>query len=127
MLHPLFSLLINRPELVADHVAGYAALVQQEASSAGAEVLRRGVAWLLAIFSVAVFVALAGGAVMLGVLQGQFHWVLVAVPGVVLVLACVAFTRAKTPMPPDRFHEVKTQIHADLQTLRSVGEAHHGR
>ena len=27
MLHPIFSLLIRRPELALDHVAGYAALV----------------------------------------------------------------------------------------------------
>ncbi|HSV52844.1 MAG TPA: hypothetical protein VLJ57_12040 [Burkholderiaceae bacterium] len=127
MLHPLFSLLINRPELVADHVAGYAALVQQEASSAGAEVLRRSLAWCLATLGLAVFVALAGGALMLGVLHGQFHWVLVAVPGVALVLAGAAFSAARKPMTPDRFNEIKSQLHADMQTLRSVGEERHGR
>lgn len=126
MLHPLFSLLINRPELVVDHVAGYAALVQQEAASAGGEVLRRGLAWCLALLGLAVFVALAGGALMLGVLQGQFHWVLVAVPGVVLALAGVAFSTARKPMAPDRFNEIKTQLHADMQTLRDVEEARHG-
>ena len=30
-VHPLFSVLIRRPELVVDHLSGYAALVQQEA------------------------------------------------------------------------------------------------
>jgi hypothetical protein len=128
MLHPIFSLLINRPELVVDHVAGYAALVQQEASSAGSDVARRAAAWAVAILSIALFLGLAGGAVMLGTLQGQFHWVLVAVPGFMLALACMAFGIAKKPMAPDRFNEIKAQLQADMQTLRAVSEArHHGR
>lgn len=124
MLHPLFSLLIQRPELVVDHVAGYAALVEQEASTAGSEMMQRAVAWLLVTLALAVFVALAGVAVMLGVLQGQFHWVLIAVPAVVLALAVIAFSVARKPLSPDRFREVKSQIQADLRTLRSVGDSH---
>ena len=41
MVHPIFSVLITRPELVMDHVAGYAALVQEEASTVGVQVARR--------------------------------------------------------------------------------------
>jgi hypothetical protein len=41
MLHPIFSVLIHKPELVIDHFAGYAALVQEEASSVGGEVAKR--------------------------------------------------------------------------------------
>lgn len=40
MVHPVFSVLISRPDLVMDHAAGYAALVQEEASSVGVEVVR---------------------------------------------------------------------------------------
>jgi hypothetical protein len=124
MLHPLFSLLIQRPELVVDHVAGYAALVEQEASTAGSEMMRRAVAWLLVTLALAVFVALAGVALMLGVLQGEFHWVLIAVPAAALVLASIAFSVARKPLSPDCFREVKSQVQADLRTLRSVGDSH---
>jgi hypothetical protein len=128
MLHPIFSLLINRPELVVDHVAGYAALVQQEAASASTDVVRRVAAWAVTILSAALFLGLAGGAVMLGTLQGQFHWVLVAVPGFMLAIALLAYSVAKKPMAADRFNEIKAQLQADMQTLRTVNEArHHGR
>lgn len=128
MLHPIFSLLINRPELVVDHVAGYAALVQQEAASASTDVVRRAAAWAVTILSAALFLGLAGGAVMLGMLHGQFHWVLVAVPGCMLAIALIAYGIAKKPMAADRFNEIKAQLQADMQTLRTVNEArHHGR
>ncbi|MEP6792105.1 MAG: hypothetical protein ABI907_12095, partial [Ramlibacter sp.] len=80
MIHPIFSVLVSRPDLVVDHVAGYASLVHQEASSVGAQVARRAVAWGIAVLSLTVFLVLAGSAVMLGVMYGEFHWVLVAVP-----------------------------------------------
>ena len=69
MIHPIFSVLINRPELVMDHVAGYASLVQEEASSVGVEVAKRVIAWGVAVMGLVVFLVLAGVAVMLGVLH----------------------------------------------------------
>jgi len=30
IVHPIFSVLVSRPELVMDHVAGYAALVSRK-------------------------------------------------------------------------------------------------
>jgi predicted lipid-binding transport protein (Tim44 family) len=128
MLHPIFSLLINRPELVVEHVAGYAALVHQEASSASSDVARRAAAWAIVILSGALFLGLAGAAVMLGFLMGQFHWALVAVPSFMLVMAGVAYGIAKKPFAPERFNEIKAQLQADMQTLRTVSEArNHGR
>jgi hypothetical protein len=66
MVHPIFSVLITRPELVMDHVAGYAALVQEEASTVGLEVAKRAIAWGVAVIGLLVFLILAGVAVMLG-------------------------------------------------------------
>lgn len=118
MLHPLFSTLVQRPDLVMDHVAAYAALFHEEASSAGAELMGRAIAWVLAVLAAVVFLGLAGTALMLGFLQNQFHWVLVAVPGVALVLMVIAILLARKPTRADRFPELKAQIDSDAQALR---------
>jgi uncharacterized membrane protein YqjE len=118
MLHPLFSTLAQRPDLVVDHVSAYAALFHQEASHAGAELVAHVVAWVLAVLSVVVFLGLAGMALMLGLMQNQFHWVLVAVPGFALAFAVIAFFRAKKSLQSERFPELKAQIDNDARVLR---------
>lgn len=122
MVHPIFSVLITRPELVMDHVAGYAALVQEEASSAGAQVARRAVAWAVAAVGLLVFVILAGVACMIGAASG-YHWALVAVPAVPLVVAVAAFLVARKPLPASAFTELRAQLDADAQALRTMGAA----
>ncbi len=121
IVHPIFSVLVSRPELVMDHVAGYAALVQEEASTVGSEVAKRVIAWAVAAFCMLVFLVLAGVAVMLGALHGDFHWTLVAVPGVVLVLGILALNKARQRMPAKAFAELKAQLDADAQVLRTLG------
>ena len=121
LVHPIFSVLISRPELVMDHVAGYAALVQEEASSVGSEVTKRVIAWAVVALSLLVFLVLAGVAIMLGALHGEFHWTLVVVPGAVLVLGVVAFSIARQRLPARAFAELKSQLDADAQALRNLG------
>lgn len=121
MIHPIFSVLINRPELVVDHVAGYAALVQEEASSVGTEMAKRAIAWGVAVVGVLVFLILAGVAVMLGVMLGAFHWVLVLAPGSALLVALVAWNMARQRLPAKAFTELKAQLDADAQALRTIG------
>ena len=121
MLHPIFSLLIKRPELVIDHVAGYAALVQEEASSVGTEVAKRAIAWVVTLFGLLIFLVLAGVAGMLGVMQGEFHWILVVVPAIALAISVGAWTIARQRLPAKAFTELKAQLDADAQALRTVG------
>jgi hypothetical protein len=121
MVHPIFSVLISRPELAADHIAGYAALVHQEASTVGVAVARRVIAWGVAVLSFIVFLVLAGVAVMLGVMQGEFHWILLVAPGVALLLAVSSWSIARQRMPTNIFVELKAQIDADAQALRAAG------
>lgn len=118
MLHPLFSTIVQRPDLVMDHVSAYAALFHEEASDAGAELVARAVAWVIAVLAAAVFVGLAGTAVMLGALQNQFHWALVMVPGIALAIAIGAALRARKPFANERFPELKAQIDSDARALR---------
>ena len=120
MLHPLFSTLIQRPDLIVDHVSAYVALFQHEASSAGSELLVRAMNWVLAVLLGAVFLGLTGVALMLGLMQNHFHWVLVVVPGFVLVPLLIALVRAGKPLHSERFSELKAQIDSDARALRMV-------
>jgi O-antigen/teichoic acid export membrane protein len=121
MVHPIFSVLISRPELVVDHVSGYASLMREEASTVGTEVAKRAIAWGVAILALVVFLVLAGVAAMLGVLHGTFHWILVIAPGVALAVAGVAWNVARRRLPEKAFTELKAQLDADAQALRTLG------
>lgn len=121
MIHPIFSVLIRRPELVVDHVAGYAALVREEASSVGSEVTRRLIAWGVAAAGFLVGLVLAGVAAMLGALHGEFHWTLLVVPLLPLLLAAAAVAMARKPLPEKAFSELRSQLDADAQALRTLG------
>ena len=120
MVHPIFSVLISRPELVVDHVAGYAALARDEASSVGTEVAKRAIAWAVAIFGFAMFLVLTGVAVMLGTMHDRFHIALVLVPGAALAISVAAWSVARQRLPQQAFTELKAQLDADAQALRAV-------
>ena len=120
MLHPLFSTLVQRPDLVFDHVSAYGALISEEATQAGSDLVGRAIALTLLILSTILILGLAGAAVMLGFMLNQFHWVLVVVPGVALLLMIIAAVRAKRPLKGERFQVLKRQLDSDAQALRSV-------
>jgi uncharacterized membrane protein YqjE len=120
MLHPLFSAIISRPDLAADHVSAYVDLVHEEVSDAGADLVKRTLAWAIAAMSGLLFVVFAGVALMLGLLMNQFHWILIAVPGVMLAVAFIAFGRARSTVPAERFGQLKAQLKNDVEALRSA-------
>jgi hypothetical protein len=121
MVHPIFSVLIAKPELVMEHVAGYASLMRDEASSVGREMARRAVAWAVTLFALLVFLILAGVAVMLAATAEAFHWAFVIVPLVALLLAAIGFLVARQPLPEKAFGELKAQLDADAKALRAIG------
>ena len=121
MLHPIFSALISKPELVMEHAAGYAALMREEASSVGKEVAKRAVAWGITLFGLLVFLILAGVAVMFAAVQEAFYWSFVVVPGIALAISVLAFLEARKPLPEKAFTELKAQLDADAQALRAIG------
>ncbi len=121
LMHPIFSVLLKRPELLLDHAAGYAALAREEAAMATGAVARRAVAWGVAVLGFSMFLVLAGAAAMIGALQGQFHWILVAVPGLALAIAVAgAVLGLQKPAHP-LFTELRAQLDADTQALRALG------
>jgi len=124
MLHPIFSTAVSRPDLVVDHLAAYVDLAAQEATSTGTDLAVRVLGWVLAGLFLLLFLGLAGTALMLGLLQDRFHWVLAAVPGAALVLAVVALLATRRPPPGRRFAELRRQFATDLGLLRSSGDTH---
>ncbi|MDO9277327.1 MAG: hypothetical protein Q7U05_02020 [Polaromonas sp.] len=121
MLHPLFATLIKRPDLIADHVSAYVELISQETSGMTVDWVKRGLAWALVATGLLVFVIFSGIALMLG-LMNHFHWVLVAVPGAILLLTLLALSKTKTFTQTDRFTELKSQVNSDLRALREAAE-----
>jgi uncharacterized membrane protein YGL010W len=119
-MHPLCFTIIRRPDLVVDHLSAYAALFQQEASQASQALLKRVLIWCVAVFSAAICVVLSGTALMLGVLQNQFHWILVAVPGALALCALGAYVWTRQPVLADHFSNVKSQLLSDASALRTA-------
>ncbi len=126
MLHPIFSTLVTRPDLIVDHLSGYAALFGEETKSVGTELVIKALAWVFMAMLIMLCLTLTGTAVMLGMLHGQFHWALVVVPGVAFLMAIGAFFLARKPLSFGHYAEFKAQIETDIETLRAAG-GHHGR
>jgi uncharacterized membrane protein len=126
MLHPIFSTVLGHPELIADHIANYGALVRLEAAEASRGVVSRFVAGVLAAVSAMLALGLIGIAVMLGVLHGSFHWVLIIVPGIAVLIAAIAGYLAARPSDFHRFDDLRAQLAADVRALHSAGESHGG-
>lgn len=122
MLHPLFTVLIRKPELVVEHLAGYGALVHEEMADLGAQLAMRAAAWGAMAVMALVFIILTGVSVMLGFALHTFHWALVVVPALALVATIGCFLYARTPTPGTRFEGLKAQIDADVQAMRIAGE-----
>lgn len=122
-MHPIYSLLIRRPELVIDHVAGYAMLVQEEATDAGKTLAYQAIAWAVALLGLIVFLILAGVAVMLGATLGRFQWSLVLTPGAALLVSAIAWAVAHRRAPARPFAQLKAQLDADRRALRAAQPA----
>lgn len=121
-MHPLFLTIIRRPDLVLNHLSAYASLLAQEANQASQSLVNRVLIWLIAVFSVAICLVLSGTALMLGVLQNQFHWVLVAVPGAMALCALCAFAWTKKIIWESHFSNIKTQLLNDSAALSTKAE-----
>ncbi|MDM0043714.1 hypothetical protein QTH91_04395 [Variovorax dokdonensis] len=122
MLHPIYTTLLSHPELVADHLANYAMLVREEAGQTGKRLIGRTIAGVTAVISALMALGLIGIAVMLGVMHGQFHWVLVIVPAIAVLVALVGAYVATRHTDLAGFEEVKAQIDADVEALHLIGE-----
>ena len=121
MLHPIYSTVLGHPELIADHIANYSALIKEEVAQASRGLIARVVAGVLAVVSVLLALGLAGVAVMLGSVNSSFHWALVIVPGVALLIAAAAAYLAMRPVLSHGFDDLKAQLSADMHAMHVAG------
>ena len=114
-------LIIERPDLLIDHALAYAALAQREAESVKQHWVRKIVAGAVALASALSFVMLSGVAMMMYAVT-QFRvdatWVLIAVPGAMLVITIVASMVALSKGKP-RTESLGDQVRIDLKAIRS--------
>jgi len=122
MLHPIFTTVLVHPELIANHLAGYAALAKEEASATAHSLLTRLISGVLSLVSALLALTMGGIAVMLGVLHGSFNWVLVIVPGVAALVAVVCAVIASRPSHLNAFADLRDQFRADLKAFSSLKE-----
>jgi len=122
MFHPIYTTALRHPELIADHLANYAALAREEAAQASQVLLRRLIAGALAVGSALMTLVLAGVAVMLYGANGHFDWLLVLVPAIAALLTLVAAVVAARPSPTHGFDEVRAQFEADMIALQVAGD-----
>ncbi|MEY4911081.1 MAG: hypothetical protein RL761_744 [Pseudomonadota bacterium] len=119
-MHPLLFTLVRRPDLVVNHLGAYAALLKQETNDASKALVSRILVWFIALMSAAICVVLSGTALMLGVLQNQFHWILVAVPGVLALCGLGAFSWATQNVVASHFSNITSQFLSDVSALRAT-------
>ena len=122
MIHPLFKATLKRPDLVMRHLANYADLVQCEASDIGKSLLRQAVAGVVATLSLLLALGLTGISVMLGVLNGRFHWALVAVPAVAWLVALTGALLARRSKFREDVKDVREEMELDLKVLALAKE-----
>lgn len=121
MLHPIYSTVLGHPELIADHIANYSALVKEEVSKASRGLVVRAIAGAVAAITAVLALGLTGVAVMLGGVNGNFHWVLVIVPGIAFVIAGIAVYLAMRPVLSHAFDDIRAQLSADMHALHVAG------
>ena len=121
MLHPIYSTVLGHPELIADHIANYSALIKEEVAQASRGLIARVIAGVLAVVSVLLALGLAGVAIMLGSVNGSFHWALILVPGVALLIAAIAAYVAMKPVLSHGFADLKAQLSADMHAMHVAG------
>lgn len=120
MLHPIFSTLVQRPDLIAEHLSAYCAVFSEDAKAARVQFVRRAIAGSIAVIFGLLFLVLVGVAVMIGFVQNQFHWSLVVVPGIALIVTAVASVKAMQPLVEGNFSEFKAQLKTDINALRAA-------
>lgn len=126
MIHPVFQLIASRPQLLAEHAAGYGELLSAEVSRVKSAWQRRVLLLVTGVSCIGVTAVLAGVAVMLWVSTGRsgassLSWVLIAVPLAPGLLGLWCLMQARRPDGLPAFAVLGEQWQADLSLLREAG------
>lgn len=127
MIHPLFKLVATRPELLADHLAGYGQLVAVQASEAAAQLRIRALLLGGAVVGGAVGLGLGGIALLLAaaipVSQMPMPWLLVALPLLPLLVAAVCVVMLMRRPEAWSLQPLREQLAADAALLAEAGRS----
>ena len=126
MLHPIFTVLLRNPELIVNHLAGYAQLMKVEVSAAGQNISKRIVSGIISVVSALLALIMLGVAVMLGVMHGSFNWILVVIPGMAATVAVICAVIASRPAQSNAFFDLRDQFRADVEAFNSLKEKNRG-
>jgi hypothetical protein len=125
MIHPLFRLLVSEPQMLAEHVEGYAELVAEEVGAATERLKRRVLLHAVSVVAILVAVLLASMALLLWAAipleNMRAPWVLLAAPTAPALLAAWAHFAAQARSPnSDGLSAIREQLAADAAMLKSV-------
>ena len=125
MIHPLIRLMVTQPELLAEHLGAYAALVGSEVQDVKARLLKRVLLVAVALCCFGVAVVLTGVSLMLWavtpVLTTGGIWALILVPGLPAAGAVAAALTARQPVVDTAFTTLQAQLDADARMLADAG------
>jgi len=126
MIHPLFSTLATRPELLVEHLGAYAQLARVEAGDAGALLRERARLMLLLCIGLALGTGLGGAALLLlaavPLQQMPAPWLLALVPALPLGLALYSGLRLRQQDFSGSFALLRQQFAFDTRLLREAGD-----
>jgi hypothetical protein len=125
MMHPLFTTLATRPELLAEHAGAYMALACAEAGEVSQTLRARARLLATLVVSLSLGVGLGGVALLLWAVvplqQMPLPWLLPLVPGVLLLLAGYCWLALRRPAGQGAFQALREQLAADAALLREAG------
>ena len=117
----IWNLFLTRPQLLADHMGGYAALIRDEAELAMAYLRYRLCLWVVLVMCTMVFLGLLGMAMMLWATTPDatlIHaWVFILVPSLPLTGAVLAWIAMKRSPPQPVWDVLQGQITTDMALL----------
>lgn len=111
----IIKLLLKNPDLLIAHIRNYGALIGGEAQAVWRHLLRNIICLAVMVIALLACLILSGVALMVGLLQGQFHWVLLVVPLSMALVALVAALLVKRPLLRPAIAVVSTQLAADAR------------
>ena len=123
-MHPLFSLLATRPQLLVDHAQAYAGLFQEEFNQSFDAWRRWALLQAVALCCLGVAAVLGGVSVMLWavtpLLLVRTQWILWVTPLLPLSVAIACSWMASRQNPTDAFGKLGRQLGADMAMLRAA-------
>lgn len=119
-LHPLFRVVLRRPELIAEHLANHVEHAKSQAGQAAGAFARKLAGGAVAIVALLLALNLTGIAVMLGAVEGRWPPALIWVPACAWLIAAIGAVVAWRASATAELQEVKDELRADADMLALI-------